>query len=315
MRNTIEKCIHEFMSLIGDNKVEIYNEFSLQHELGIFLREVIGTDQYKIQFERNVNFFQINKEKTIKKEIDIVIFNDDKTEKYAIELKFPMNGQYPESMYSFVKDIKFCEQLRDLGFNATFAVTVASDSCFFGSGTVKGIYQYFRNATPLTGKIDKPTGKTDEFIEINDSYLIEWLEMKNKSRYYIVSTDKTKVKNRYISNKEISKDTQQLIDNSSVIKPSIKNRKVKPLADAKNPSANEIRSFIRCMIDEAKNQGQKSITIISGDVVRKMGIVDNTPSVCIALDKIRLEYPNSEKNNPRNVKKYSTTLEYVFNID
>ena len=99
----LNRLIAKFFSYTEKESIEIYNEFSFQHELGIFLRKEL--DSYKIQFERNVSYFSIDS-KTIKKEIDISIFNNDKTEKYAIELKHPLNGQYPEQMYSFVKDIK-----------------------------------------------------------------------------------------------------------------------------------------------------------------------------------------------------------------
>ena len=34
----IDMLLNEFMSLVAEGKVEVYNEFSLQHELGIFLR-------------------------------------------------------------------------------------------------------------------------------------------------------------------------------------------------------------------------------------------------------------------------------------
>ena len=93
--------IEEFFKEAIENNIEIYNEFSLQHELGIFLRNSLP--EYKVQFERNISFFGISG--TIKKEIDIVIYNDN--EKHAIELKYPVNGQYPETMFSFIKDIIF----------------------------------------------------------------------------------------------------------------------------------------------------------------------------------------------------------------
>ena len=102
--------MNSFMKLILEEKIEVYNEFSLQHELGIFLRNELTN--YKIQFERNTKFFNITK--TIKHEMDIVIYNE--SEKYAIELKYPQNGQYPEQMFSCVKDIKFMEELRERGF-------------------------------------------------------------------------------------------------------------------------------------------------------------------------------------------------------
>ena len=98
----LKELIEQFFDVVESSGIEIYNEFSLQYELGIFLRNKLPG--YKIQFERNVSFFT-NDTDTIKKEIDISIFNEDKTEMYAIELKHPLNGQHPEQMYSFVKDI------------------------------------------------------------------------------------------------------------------------------------------------------------------------------------------------------------------
>lgn len=50
---------------------------------------------------------------TVKLEIDIVV-NKGRImgPKYAVELKFPGNGQHPEQMFSFAKDIMFMEQLK-----------------------------------------------------------------------------------------------------------------------------------------------------------------------------------------------------------
>ena len=49
--------LNNFWDYISENKKEndIYNEFSFQHELGIYLRNVLPKD-YKVQFERNVDF-------------------------------------------------------------------------------------------------------------------------------------------------------------------------------------------------------------------------------------------------------------------
>lgn len=173
--------------------IKVYNEFSLQHELGIFLREKLP--KYKVQFERNVkNFFRI--EDTIKHEIDIVIYNKQKKERYAIELKFPLNGQYPEEMYSFIIDIKFMEQLKEHGFNATYTLTMVIDHNFYEGKTYdnsgnprQGIYSYFRNKKIIEGEILKPTGNSDnsKSITLNRSHQIEWQENPNKDmKYYIV---------------------------------------------------------------------------------------------------------------------------------
>lgn len=175
----IEQKIEKFFQYIVERKIDIYNEFSLQHELGIYLRErLVG---FKVQFERNISFFfkeekdrDKKKNEFVKREMDICIFNDDKSEKYAIELKFPQNGQYPEQMFSFVKDIAFMERVKEKGFNQTFAVTLVTDKNFSEGKKIDGIYRYFRSNDVLTGKIQKPTGNTDEHIELKGDYKIQW---------------------------------------------------------------------------------------------------------------------------------------------
>ena len=133
--------IDNFVDTIRNSKVEVYNEFSLQHELGIFLRSRLVN--LEIQFERNVSLFFITGE-FVKKEIDISVYAADKSRLHcAIELKFPRNGQYPEQMFSFCKDIKFAEQLKRSGFEQTFFLVFADDPLFY-SGNHEGIYSYFR---------------------------------------------------------------------------------------------------------------------------------------------------------------------------
>jgi hypothetical protein len=176
-------ALHQFFVDAQESRVEMYNEFSLQHELGTFLRNKFPN--FKVQYERNVSFFFPNP-RTIKKEMDIVLYDDDKSERYAVELKMPSNGQYPEQMYKFVEDIKFMEQLKTLGFTQTFAVTLAADRLFFEGGTVSGIYQYFRAACPLCGTVKKPTGSTSESITLQGNYSIDWKAAGDSKKYYVV---------------------------------------------------------------------------------------------------------------------------------
>lgn len=181
----------------------IYNEFSLQHELGIYLRQIYSIEGYKIEFERNSKKF-FDKTKT-KHEIDIVIYNGEK-KLAAIELKFPRNGQYPESMYSFVKDIRFLEELsfeEKEGFQSGILLTIVDDCKFYNSETGKrkltcdGIYKYFRindqdkeNTLWVNGKVDKPTGNKKSVgnedllpcIELIGKYQINWKKL-NKDEY------------------------------------------------------------------------------------------------------------------------------------
>lgn len=176
----IKELLYKFIEMVEEEYVEIYNEFSLQHELGIFLRGELPS--YKVQFERNTKFFGISG--TIKHEIDIVVYND--TEKYAVELKYPVNGQYPEQMYSFVKDIIFMEQLKDNGFDATYALVIVNDKSFYFGKKSDGIYAYFRGGYMLQGGIEKPTGNKEETLTLSKKYSINWEGKSECLKYYIV---------------------------------------------------------------------------------------------------------------------------------
>lgn len=175
----ILQFLQAFIKEIQRGKVEVYNEFSLQHELGIYLRNVLP--DYKVQFERNAKFFNILN--TIKSEIDIVVYNDN--EKFAIELKFPRNGQHPEQMYSFVKDICFMEELKQNGFNNTYCLTLVDDKNFYCGKKIDGIYSFFRAGKIIGGTIKKPTGKEVQSISLSNEYQISW-EPCNDMRYYIL---------------------------------------------------------------------------------------------------------------------------------
>ena len=182
----LQTLINDFFKFIKKNDIEIYNEFSMQHELGIFLRG--NLPNYKVQFERNVSYFNIDKS-TIKKEIDIVVFSEDKKEKYAIELKCPFNGQYPEQLYSFVKDIKFMEQLKELGFDRTFCVSIVSSRPFYQGNDNYGVYKFFREEFSVYGNIYKPTGedKNKKSILLNGSYNFTWQDLDEQKKYYIIT--------------------------------------------------------------------------------------------------------------------------------
>ena len=175
----IHKYLRAFIEELKEGKIEVYNEFSLQHELGIYLRNALPN--YKVEFERNVKFFQITN--TIKKEIDIVIYNDN--EKYAVELKLPLNGQYPEQMYSFIKDIRFMEELKQNGFDNTYCLTLVDDKNFYDGKKIDSIYSFFRASKTISGTIKKPTGKEIQSITLSNEYKISW-EPCNDMRYYIL---------------------------------------------------------------------------------------------------------------------------------
>lgn len=191
-----KKIIEEFVKTKIDEDV-VYNEFSLQHELGIFFREKLKKEHFKVEFERNVKFFSKNQNKDlfnkfVKKEMDIVIYKDfnENSEKFAIELKFPTNGAYPRRMFQFVEDIKFMEQVKDeLGFTKTYCLTLISDSqkgipFRYCSRKNEGeIYHYFRNNKEIHGKITNPLN-ISEVHDIKRKFSIEWQRINHTNFWY-----------------------------------------------------------------------------------------------------------------------------------
>lgn len=180
----LRDLVTPFVSAVASGKIEIYNEFSLQHELGIFFRRIFP--DLKIQFERNVTYYFPGKSKFTKREIDISAFSAaSKGLAFAIELKYPRNGQHPEQMFSFCKDIAFAEELVNAGFPRCAFIAFADDHLFY-RGSTEGIYAYFRGRKAIHGRIQKPTGKKDDEIFIQGNYSVEWKPVLGSLNYAVV---------------------------------------------------------------------------------------------------------------------------------
>lgn len=183
----MRELIKIFTDLIAMGEIEVYNEFSLQHELGIFLRSHFQT--YKVQFERNISFFFYEKRKFTKREIDISVFSPDKNQLFcSFELKYPRNGQYPEQMFSFCKDLAFVEEMKTSGFRETYVLIFADDHLFY-EGTEDGIYGYFRASKKLHGSIKKPTGKKDSEVYIKGNYKVKWEPVLDELKYTLIKAN------------------------------------------------------------------------------------------------------------------------------
>jgi len=177
-------AVRELADNVAACSTEIYNEFSLQHELGILLRNRIH--KRLVQFERNVSYFGLRGFNFEKREIDVVVFNRDESMlDAAVELKFPRNGQHPEQMFSFCKDVVFLEQLKASGFNRAFLVVFAEDRLFY-EGNQTGVYSYFRGGRKLAGSIDKPTGRRDKTLTINGSYDVKWHKVCGSMKFAVI---------------------------------------------------------------------------------------------------------------------------------
>lgn len=141
----------------------IYNEISLQNELGIELRKEFKNKNIRIFFEKNVKSLyekECEANEMVKKEIDLFIcdgskVDEGKKEAYAIELKFVKreNNRVPENLYDFVKDMRFMEQIKEYDKEyrtkiiTTYVLTIVDNAIYVESKNKNsiGIYQYFRN--------------------------------------------------------------------------------------------------------------------------------------------------------------------------
>lgn len=180
----ISELLSPFLREIAEQRVDIYNEFSFQHELGIFLRGKLP--EYRVQFERNVSHFFGASRSFTKREIDIAVFSTDRKDlRLVLELKCPRNGQVPEQMFSFCKDIAFVEELVESGFHSG-ALLVLADDAYFYSGASNGIYGFFRAGRPLQGLVRKPTGAKDDEVTIRGEYRIDWKSVRGNLKYALV---------------------------------------------------------------------------------------------------------------------------------
>lgn len=216
----IKKLIEAFLA--DPEKMDpdlIYNEFSLQFELGIFLRE----NGYKVYFEKNINSFieesfkkgkiipkeakdlknfnkEMNdyvkeKEKTyVKHEMDLCIINGN--ERYAIELKFPTNGLNEQRAITFIKDLQFMELVKDpekeLNFTKTYCLLLVKKGDDFAG-------EKFIEATENTN------GKNSDKSKKNDScnkLLYSFFRSENESNTEICATNLEKYKKSFEANQE-----------------------------------------------------------------------------------------------------------------
>lgn len=182
--------LRDFTGQISAGKIEVYNEASIQYELAILLRQKLGGD-CRVQLERNIDFFALNKKDFLKKEMDIAVYKPNKEEKHCIELKFPTQGQYPEQMFSACKDVAFLEQLVLVGFDECYFVMFANDPLFYVDKGDSGIYLTFRRDKLIRDTIRKPTGDKKETLSVKGKYPIIWKDIVDSLRYFVVRVNST----------------------------------------------------------------------------------------------------------------------------
>lgn len=183
--------VPQFFQQIEKGTIEIYNEFSLQHEIGFYFRSNSITND-RVYFERPVTYFGYPAKNFWKKEIDICLVGPDKEPKLAVELKFPRQGQHPEQMFAACIDIVFLEELVDAGFQAGLFIMVVDDPLFYSGRETEGIYRFFRAGHPINGRISRPTGNRHSWIEVVGNYRVLWKHLSNRMSYWMTLIKKNR---------------------------------------------------------------------------------------------------------------------------
>lgn len=173
----------------SEDAQEIYNEHSLQLELGVYFR----SRGYKVQFERPFSITApVGSTRKPKRELDLLLtLSGHRT---AIELKVPLAGRVPETMYDFCADISFVEGLVSQKIMGCAYALLITDNRQFWTGQNSGIYNLFREADSLlNGHVYKPTGDKDSVTVIAGKYrlAILWKPVVNSrlisdARYLLV---------------------------------------------------------------------------------------------------------------------------------
>jgi hypothetical protein len=150
---------------------KIANERSLQLELGIYLRSI----GFRVDFEQSMKAPRLSGSSLKPKHnLDLLVTANDGA-RIGVELKVPLNGQHPETMYAFCADIEFVEALRRVDAIARgFAIMLTPDGAFWNdSGRGSPIHNMFRQPQGrLEGAIAKPTGSQDSCVQLQGSYII-----------------------------------------------------------------------------------------------------------------------------------------------
>ena len=146
----------------------IYNERSLQLELACFFR----AHGALVEFERPFVIHALEGSTCrVKSNLDLLIRRNHKTT--ALELKVPLNGRHPETLYDLCNDIAFIEGILRAGqADMGICLMLTKDRSFWSdSGRGSTIHNLFRSkGSLLTGLIRKPTGSADTSVIVHGKY-------------------------------------------------------------------------------------------------------------------------------------------------
>ena len=182
--------IHKFFELIDKGEIEVYNEASVQFELGWYLKKKFPSA--KISLERNISHLKFNKSEFEKSETDI-LFTDTLNHSHSIiELKAPINQDQvrPVTVFEWIKDLKFLEQLTKKGISC-YSIFITDNKGYLDSNRKTGrLLKDFRNKN-ISGEYQKhlKSSEKNEIIFINNTYQFEWKAI-GKGLFYFIAEPK-----------------------------------------------------------------------------------------------------------------------------
>ncbi|MEM0991115.1 MAG: hypothetical protein AAGK00_19785 [Pseudomonadota bacterium] len=173
------EALASFLSSSHGAAGAVENERGLQMEAGLMFREM----GCHVRFEVSCRVEPLNlaHTKPQKRDIDLLVQADG--ESLAVELKVPMAGRVPETMFDFYTDVAFVEAVVRAGIADRGACLLLTSDPGFWSGTqATGIYKPLRvPGAMLNGLVGKPTGKRDTAVFVAGQYRPVWRDLGNRA--------------------------------------------------------------------------------------------------------------------------------------
>lgn len=164
----MENLIEDFFENPPEECGAIYNERSLQLELAYWFRRMGA----RVEFERSYRVTALDGSTCpSKSNLDLLVEKDGAT--IALELKVPLNGRHPETLYDFCNDVAFVEGIVRGGLaDRGYCLLVTNERAFWtDSGRGSTIHNLFRCAgSTLTGLVEKPTSPKNTAVVLSGRY-------------------------------------------------------------------------------------------------------------------------------------------------
>ena len=172
----VENLASRFLRERHSTAEAIESERGLQVEIGLMYRQ----HKLNVRFEASCALPHDRRQtKRQKRDIDLIV--SDGESRLAIELKVPLAGRVPETLFDFCADIAFMEKVVAHGYaERGLCIMVTSDSQYWSGRLADGIYEPFRTGGVLHGTIIKPTGRRDTTVHIDGRYKLSWTDLGNR---------------------------------------------------------------------------------------------------------------------------------------